>query len=117
MRFQADAHISVEIVDLLRRLGHDVLDAAAIPPRKADVDILRDAAADDRVVVTADKGFGDLVFLHAIPSPGVVLVRLPMPDERDRVAHLGQCWPAVMSRLPGHFVTVTAFGVRARPIP
>ena len=117
MKFQADAHVSVEIVEMLRRLGHDVLDAGTIPPRKPDVDILKDAAADDRVVVTADKGFGDLIFLHAIAAPGVVLVRLPMADERDRVAHLDKHWPTVMSRLPGHFVTVTAFGVRARRIP
>jgi predicted nuclease of predicted toxin-antitoxin system len=117
MRFLADAHISVEMVAMIRGLGHDCLDASAIPLRMPDVDVLRMAAGDDRVVVTVDKDFGELVFVHAIACPGVVLIRVALADETARVAHVRSVWPTVLSRLPGSFVTITTSGVRARPMP
>lgn len=82
-----------------------------------DVEVLQMAAADRRVVVTSDKDFGELVFVHAIPCPGVVLIRLGLADEIDRVTHVRLVWPLVLSRLPGSFVTITPSGVRARSIP
>jgi len=117
MKFQADAHISVEMVAMLRELEHDCLGSSAIPPRMPDVDILRMAAADGRVLITSDKDFGELVFVHAIRCPGVVLIRLTLANETDRVAHVRSVWPTVLSRLPGSFVTISPRGVRARPLP
>jgi len=116
MKFLCDAHISVEMVAMLRDLGHNCLDASPIPPRMPDVDVLQLAASDQRVVVTADKDFGELVFVHRIKCPGVVLIRVALATESDRVAHIRALWSRVMSRLPGSFVTVTAGRVRARPL-
>ncbi len=116
MRFLSDAHISVEMVAMLRDLGHDCVDSSAIPPRMLDVDVLRIAANDGRVMVTSDKDFGELVFVHGIACPGVVLIRVALADESERVANVRSVWPTVMSRLPGSFVTITTSGVRARPI-
>lgn len=117
MKFLADAHISVEMIAMLRDLGHDCLDSSVIPARTPDVDVLRTAAADGRAVITADKDFGELVFVHAIRCPGVVLIRVALPNEPDRVALVRSVWPRVMSRLPGSFVTITTSAVRARPLP
>jgi predicted nuclease of predicted toxin-antitoxin system len=116
VKFLADAHISRSMVAMVRELGHDCLDSAAIPPRMPDVDVLRMAAGDQRIVVTSDKDFGELVFVHGIACPGVVLIRVTLADEKDRVAHVRRVWPTVLSRLPGSFVTITASGLRARPI-
>ena len=117
MKFQADAHISIEMVALIRSLGHDCRDATAIPPRLPDVDVLRRAADEQRIVITADKDFGELVFVHQIACPGIILVRIALANETDRVARLESAWPIALSRLPGSFVTVTATTIRARPIP
>ena len=116
MKFLADAHISVEMVAMIRDLGHDCLAASAIPPRMQDIDVLRMAADDGRVMVTADKDFGELVFVHGLACPGVVLIRIALAAETDRVARVRSVWPTVLSRLPGSFVTITTSSVRARPI-
>lgn len=116
MKFLADAHISIELVAMLRELGHDCLDSSSIPSRMSDVNVLGMAAADERIMITADKDFGELVFVHAIRCPGVVLLRITFADECDRVAHVRSVWPTVLSRLPGSFVTISTWGVRARPI-
>jgi predicted nuclease of predicted toxin-antitoxin system len=71
MKFLADAHISRAMVNYLLGLGHDVLHIAALSPRMSDSNILKLAAAESRVVITADKDFGELCFLRLIPCIGV----------------------------------------------
>ena len=46
---------------MLRYLGHDCADSSAIPPRMSDIDVLRMAADQGRVVITSYKDFGELV--------------------------------------------------------
>lgn len=116
MRFQADAHVSRQMVAMLRGHGHDCLDHASIPIAKPDVDVLRDAAADGRIVITSDKDFGELVFSHRIETPGVVLLRVDLPAEADRILFVESVLQLILQRLPGSFITVTLGGVRARPI-
>src|SRR4051812_17920753 len=99
MRFLADAHISNLMVAMIRDLGHDCSDASTIPLRMPDVDVLRMAASQDRVVITADKDFGGLVFVYSITCPGVVLMRIDAAAEADRVAIAKAAWALVMSRL------------------
>ena len=116
MKFLADAHISVEMVAMIRDLGHECIDASGIPARMPDVDVLQMAAREGRIVLTADKDFGELVFVHAIACPGIVLIRIGLPDEAARIDRVRTAWPAVVSRLPGAFITITAWSVRSRPI-
>jgi len=104
------------MVAMIRSLGNDCSDASAIPPRMPDVDVLRMAAATNRIIVTSDKDSGELVFVYRIACPGVILVRVAMTDEADRVAFVRSIWSTVISRLPGSFVTRTASGIRVRPI-
>ncbi|MDQ3439235.1 MAG: DUF5615 family PIN-like protein [Planctomycetota bacterium] len=69
MKFLADAHISIEMVAMIRDLGHECHDASAIPPRMPDVDVLRMAEQDGRIVLTADKDFGELVSSMELLAP------------------------------------------------
>jgi predicted nuclease of predicted toxin-antitoxin system len=108
MKFLADAHISVEMVAMIRAYGDECEDASATPPRMEDIAILRSAASTGRIVVTADKDFGELVFSNSIACEGVVLIRVAMADEADRVAYVRSVWPTVLSRLPGSFVRRSA---------
>ena len=116
MRFLADANISNDIAAFLRGEGHDVASANALFPGMSDLDLLRMAAERRQCVLTSDKDFGDLVFLHRIPAPGVVLIRLPRLVEHERTERLIRVWPEIVTRLPGSFVTLTETRVRVRQI-
>jgi predicted nuclease of predicted toxin-antitoxin system len=70
MKILVDAHIGRLIVKFLEQMGHDVLRAATFPPKTPDLEILRIAIADNRVVMTSDKDFGELVFRLMQPVPG-----------------------------------------------
>jgi predicted nuclease of predicted toxin-antitoxin system len=77
MRFLTDAHISLDMIDVLATRGHDVLDARTLPPRTTDDELIRIAERDGSVIITNDRDFGTLVFASRMHVPGVVLIRMP----------------------------------------
>jgi predicted nuclease of predicted toxin-antitoxin system len=117
MKFLADAHISRAMVNYLLGLGHDVIHVAVISPRMSDSNILKLAAAEGRVVLTADKDFGELCFLRLIPCIGVILLRLIAPTETARLEIFKLYWPVIEKYVSGHFIVVTDKSVRRSLLP
>jgi predicted nuclease of predicted toxin-antitoxin system len=77
VRFLVDQDVYELTTRLLEQLGHDVLRAReAGLSRSSDSALLRFARDDRRVVLTRDKGFGQLVFGIKESHAGVVLLRL-----------------------------------------
>lgn len=76
-RYLANENFPGVMVSLLRNQGHDVLYAAETLVAAADRLVLETALSQDRVVLTFDRDFGELVFRHRKPpAPGIVLFRL-----------------------------------------
>jgi predicted nuclease of predicted toxin-antitoxin system len=80
MRFAVDACIPAQLIRALVALGADVTSAAGRPAIPDDV-ILADSMSEDRVLITSDKDFGELVFRQEKPAAGVILVRFDIVSE------------------------------------
>jgi predicted nuclease of predicted toxin-antitoxin system len=117
MKFLADAHIGRGIVNYVTSLGHDILHAEVLEPRLPDSEILRLASEQERIVLTADKDFGELVFRRLFPCHGVILLRLSAPSERERLSLFIQYWPVVEQHAVGHFIVLTDKQVRRTALP
>ena len=76
MKLLLDMGISRTVADGLAALGHDVVHVRALDPRAEDRWIAAHARGEDRVVVTADLDFGDIVAHSEDGRPSVVLLRL-----------------------------------------
>lgn len=115
MRYYADECLDRQIVSSLRAAGADVTEAAALAKGAADADVLASGSADDRVILTEDKGFGALVYRDGRASAGVVLIRM---DRIDAAA--ADLLAARILALPEHgrgaFTTIDADGERKRPL-
>jgi len=88
MRFLADENFPRAAVVALVAAGHDVAWVRVIAPGAADVAVLALAAREERILLTFDKDFGELVGRSALPKAcGVVLVRalLSKSDDIGRV--------------------------------
>ena len=73
MRFLLDAcAASRSLRALLDDLGHDVVSALAVDSRAADEALLAQARDEQRILVTADKDFGELVFVRRLPHPCII---------------------------------------------
>jgi predicted nuclease of predicted toxin-antitoxin system len=71
--------------------GHDVFYVRDRDPRMTDTDILAWAKSEQRLVVTQDKDFGELVFRLGEPHAGILLLRLDDADadkKRDIVMEI-----------------------------
>ncbi|HSO41282.1 MAG TPA: DUF5615 family PIN-like protein [Rhodospirillales bacterium] len=76
MRILADECIGRSIVDRLRRDGFDITWAAEVCPGAGDETVLARAAAEQRVLLTLDKDFGELTVRMRRPTAGVIIVAL-----------------------------------------
>ena len=77
MRFLADMGISPRTVAFLRGLGHDAVHLEEQNlGRLPDSDILQKARDEDRVLLTHDLDFGQLMAASGAELPSVVIFRL-----------------------------------------
>ena len=77
MKFIADENLNDTAVSLLREAGYDVLSVSEVAPGIDDEQVLALAVRESRILLTFDKGFGNLIFgRHLLPPPGIILFRI-----------------------------------------
>lgn len=76
MKFVADENVDNSLVQRLRELGHDVLSASETLATAPDELILEHANRDQRILITSDKDFGELVYRNHSVHSGILLLRL-----------------------------------------
>lgn len=93
--------------------GHDALSAIAIDPKASDERLMAMAHQDERVLVTEDKDFGELIFVRRQPhGPIVRLVELSVDEQ---VRGLAELLEHHATELTGAvIVTVTRTRIRIR---
>lgn len=93
MKYLVDENIASRIVAWLRNRGDDVRYASEERPGEIDAQWLHEAEAEQRLIVTSDKDFGDLVFRDRLNSHGAraraadcsIKHRPPLPASRIRI--------------------------------
>jgi predicted nuclease of predicted toxin-antitoxin system len=111
----ADEGVDALIVARLRRDGHDVTYVAELAPGITDDAVLDLANADARLLLTADKDFGELVFRLRRVSLGVLLLRLAGLSAEARAEIVSQAIAAHGEQMAGAFAVVSPGAVRIRP--
>ncbi|MFH0786045.1 MAG: DUF5615 family PIN-like protein [Pseudomonadota bacterium] len=76
MKFLVDVGVGKGVETWLKKTGFDVLSMREVNCRAQDIEILRLAAEDQRMIVTMDKDFGELVYNSGLLHAGVLLLRL-----------------------------------------
>ena len=90
MRFLADESCDFAAVRALRAAGHDVLAVAELSPRAADSQVIRLATSQERILLTEDRHFGQLVFAHQRRTHGVIYIRFASTARQRVVTDLVQ---------------------------
>lgn len=96
--------------------GHDVLSARRLGPGVTDEELLALAYREERILVTEDKDFGELVFVQRLPHPCIVrFVEMRVGEKVEAMRDLIERHASAMER--GVLVVVTSHRVRLRPGP
>ena len=99
------------MAEWLSNNGHDVVEAQTLGPDPGDRALLELAESENRVLVTMDKDFGELIYLRRVSHAG--LIRLPDVRVARRIEMIeelvDQCSEALEDR-----AIVTIQGERVR---
>lgn len=114
MRFLVDESADARLAPYLRSLGHDVtLVTADYGPSLKDIEILRIAVREQRVLITFDRDFGELVFNRRQPHAGVLYFRLGPIDLSVEIGRMEHILTRYADQLDA-FLVVTRKSVRIR---
>ena len=120
MKFLIDNALSPALAAFLQQAGHDAIHVRSIGLQHADDDVIFDrAAAERRILVSADADFGTLLAVRSAQQPSVIQFRgegSRKPDvlARTLLANLPQL---VDSLENGCIVTFEPARVRVRLLP
>ncbi len=114
MKFLLDVCVSSRSLSAyLIEQGHDVLSAILIDPQSSDEELLEAALRDDRVLVTEDKDFGELVFIRRLQHGPIV--RVVEMTVAEQVAAMNELLNRYAGELTGPaVVTLTRGRIRIR---
>jgi predicted nuclease of predicted toxin-antitoxin system len=116
MRLLIDQNLPWPAAALLRQRGHDALSALEIGyDRHEDVDLIEFAVTDNRVIVTLDADFHEILAKEARTCPSVVLLRIHAPSAEltCELAHRA-CLVHESELLGGCLLTVNSKSMRLR---
>jgi predicted nuclease of predicted toxin-antitoxin system len=117
MRLLANENFPAEAVQALRSRGHDVAWVRTDAPGSSDRQVLDRAMAEQHMLLTFDKDFGELAFRAGLPaSSGVVLFRIRLVSP-GQVAQRAVAVLESRSDWAGHFAVVLDDRVRMTPLP
>lgn len=116
MDILGDESVDQPVVAWLRALGHNVYFMAESAPSTKDRAVIEIAQAEQRVLITQDRHFGELVFRRRLRPAGVVFLRLRTRSSSQLLKLFQQCWPKIEPRAIGNFIVVTRRKLRIRPL-
>ncbi len=110
MHFLADENFPGGAVAALRSSGHDVIWIRTMSPGISDPEVLKFAQAEDRILLTFDKDFGELAFVTELPA-----FRIQSPSS---IVLTEKIVAAIETRndWAGHFSTIDDNKIRMRKL-
>lgn len=121
MRFLLDENVSYRVASHLKAAGHDAVHVSEIGLTSTDdLVILARARDEDRVLVSGDHDFVQMLFASGATRPSLVLVREveAMSSAELAVLLLAALSAGLADLLPaGAIATLTPDRARVRPLP
>ena len=105
-RFIVDESIDFPVVKYLRNKGFDTTSVVEDYRSLEDIKILKIAFEEDRILLTNDKDFGNLIFKEKLKSKGLILFRLWEQSSNTKILVLDRMIEYYKNRLSGNFIEI-----------
>ncbi len=116
MRFLADENVSRHVLDGLRAGGHDVVLVYELMPGGSDEAVIKIAQEQDRIIITEDTDFGELVIRRQLAVAGVVLLELDRLSVEAEARRVSASVALLADKLVGNLVVIEPGRIRMRPL-
>ena len=114
MRWLADECVAAPLVMSLRAIGQDVVYVAEATASLEDAEVIAFAMRENRLLLTEDKDFGDLVFRRGLSVPGVVLMRIYSDNVELKTIRLAATINRYGEELFGRYLVIEEGRFRSR---
>lgn len=112
MRFLVDECTGPAVAEWLRTQKHEVFSVYDEARGLDDDAIIHRAYAENWILITNDKDFGEKIYRERHPHKGIVLLRLDDERATSKIETLRKLLENYADRLPDQFVVVTETRVR-----
>jgi len=114
LRLLVDVNAGLAIATALRDAGHDVLFAGDLDWRMPDADMLSLANREQRILLTMDTDFGELIYSSGLNHKGILLLRMPGAGRVEKIQVVEEIIHRYGDQLPGHFCVYRQGKLRVR---
>ena len=112
MRFLIDECTGPAVAKWLKKEGHEVFSVYEEARGLGDDEIVRQAFAENRILITNDKDFGEKIFRDNPPHKGIILLRLNDERKANKITVIQQMLESYSKELGNNFIVVTENRVR-----
>ncbi len=114
MKFIIDESSGKAIAQFLISQGYDVIYVGDFMEQALDEEVLKYATAENRILVTNDKDFGELVYKKYKKVAGLILIRSKDESPSRRIQLIKYLLDQHLHQIEGSFIVVTEKVVRIR---
>lgn len=112
MRFLVNECTGPAVAEWLRKREHEVFSVYDEARGLDDETIIQKASAENRILITNDKDFGEKIYREGRSHRGVILLRLDDERAAVKIGVLRRLLQDYGSQLPNQFVVATETKVR-----
>lgn len=116
IKFLANVNIEKPIIEFLLKKGWNVKSVLEIDKQMPDDEVCALANKEERIILTNDKDFGEIVFFQRKVVYGVILVRIKGQDVEEKIVRLGNLLARHSDKIINHFVIITKEKFRFVPL-
>src|SRR3989344_1463745 len=103
MKFLIDANLGRQFTNLISKAGYNAVFINDLLAKASDEEVLTLAEREKRIIMTADKDFGELIFELGKSSVGIILLRTSITDPEKRFEMVKNS----LDKSKGKFLVVT----------
>jgi predicted nuclease of predicted toxin-antitoxin system len=111
MRFLADENVSNKVVNVLRNKGIDIVSMKDFGSSLSDEKVLETANAQDRILITFDADFAELVFKRKLKAKGVILLKF-VPKSSQHIVETIETVLMTQAKIEDHFLIIKEKRIR-----
>ena len=114
MRFIVDECTGPNVANWISDNGYEVYSVYVQNRGMKDEDILEKANIENWIIITNDKGFGEMIFKNKKLHKGVILLRLRNERAKSKIKCLENLFKNYLNDLEKNFTVVTETSVRIK---
>ena len=116
IKFLADVNVEKAVVGYLLGKKYDTKWIPEYNCEMPDEDLLHLANIENRIIITNDKDFGELIYLQKKVSTGIILFRVREQRAEDKVNLIKYLLENFIEKIMNHFIVITEEKVRIIPM-